>query len=40
MWRKVVKVGRIGSYNFTLITQNMKDFEKIQGLKVLYSFDL
>ena len=27
-------------YDFTLITQNMKDFEKIQGLKTLNSFDL
>ncbi len=27
-------------YNFTLITQNMKDFKKIQGIKVLDSFDL
>ncbi len=26
--------------DFTLITQNMKDFEKIQGLKTLNSFDL
>ncbi len=27
-------------YDFTLITQNMKDFEKIQGLKTLNSFEL
>ena len=27
-------------YNFTLITQNMKDFKKIQSIKVLDSFDL
>lgn len=27
-------------YDFTLITQNMKDFKKIQGIKVLDSFDL
>lgn len=27
-------------YDFTLITQNMKDFEKIQGIKVLNSFEL
>jgi predicted nucleic acid-binding protein len=27
-------------YGFTLITQNMKDFEKIQGIKVINSFDL
>jgi predicted nucleic acid-binding protein len=27
-------------YGFTLITQNMKDFEKIRGIKVINSFDL
>ena len=27
-------------YDFTLITQNMKDFEKIQNIKILNSFDL
>lgn len=27
-------------YDFTLITQNMKDFKKIQGIKVLDSFNL
>lgn len=27
-------------YDFTLITQNLKDFQKIQNIKVLNSFDL
>lgn len=27
-------------YDFTLITQNMKDFEKIQKIKVINSFEL
>jgi predicted nucleic acid-binding protein len=27
-------------YDFTLITQNMKDFEKIQNIKILNSFEL
>lgn len=27
-------------YDFTLITQNMKDFEKIQGIKISNSFEL
>ena len=27
-------------YDFTLITQNMKDFERIQNIKVLNSFEL
>jgi predicted nucleic acid-binding protein len=27
-------------YDFTLITQNMKDFERIQNIKILNSFEL
>lgn len=28
------------TYDFTLITQNMKDFERIQNIKILNSFEL